>query len=275
MNTLGKILTFLILIMSISFMILSILLGATHREWKKEAEEYRRQTQEHQRAAENARSMIGQKDTVLEVERVARQRQLAQLEARLKESVDAWRDRESKLRTEQANNADLLAKLNSTNQRLADQDKEVAELKEINSKLAADVANTLSLVQNLTNEKYELENQLYDLRKLQADLSASLAQKTRVMKRVGLTETDPTDHIPPALDGVVTKVADDRQLIAVGLGSDDGLRVGHELEVYRNNRYIGKIRITHTEFNHAVGQVIRDFMQDQVREGDHVTSRLE
>jgi hypothetical protein len=274
MNTLGKILTFLILIMSVGFMILSIMLGATHRSWKKEAEEYRARTQEALRAADDAKSKIGQKDITLEVERVARQRQLAQLESRLKEAVDASRDRETKWRTEQANNADLLAKLNSTNQRLADQDKEVGELKEVNRKLAADIVNTLSLVQNLTNEKYELENQLYDLKKLQADLSATLAQKTRVMKRLGVSDTDPTDHIVPPLNGVVIKVGDDRQLVAVGLGSDDGLRVGHELEVFRNNRYVGKIRITKTDFNQAVGQVVRDFMQDQIREGDHVTSRL-
>jgi hypothetical protein len=274
MNTLGRILTLLILIMSIGFMILSIMLGAAHRNWKEEATQYRRLTEEYQRAADDAKSRAGQKDIVLEVERVARQRQLAQLESRLKIALDDLRDRESRWKTEQANNADLLAKLNSTNQRLADQDREVAELKEINRQLAADVVNTLSLVQNLTNEKYELENQLYDLKKLQADLSSTLAQKTRVMNRLGVSDTDPTDHIVPPLNGVVTKVGGDRQLVAIGLGSDDGLRVGHEMDVYRNDRYIGKIRITKTEFNVAVGQVVRDFMQDQIREGDHVTSRL-
>jgi hypothetical protein len=274
MNLLGKILTMLIALMSVCFLILSVLLGAAHRNWKKEAENFRQKAQEAQRAADDAKSQIGQKDITLEVERVARQRQLAQLESRLKTSLDGLRDRETKWKTEQANNADLLAKLNSTNQRLADQDREVAELKETNRKLAADIANTVSLVQNLTNEKYELQNQLYDLQKIQADLSASLAQKTRVMKSVGVSDTDPTDHIVPPLDGVVRTVGNDRKLVAIGLGSDDGLRVGHEMDVYRDNRYIGKVRITKTDFNVSVAEVLRDFMQDQIREGDHVTSRL-
>jgi predicted nucleic acid-binding Zn-ribbon protein len=274
MNWLGKTLTLLIFLMSVCFLVLSVMLGAAHRNWKIEAENFRARAKEYQLAADDAKAQIGRKDLTLEVERVARQRQLAQLESRLKIAIDDLRDRETKWKTEQANNADLLTKLNSTNQRLADQDKEVAELKETNSKLAADVTNSVALVQNLTNEKYELENQLYDLKKLQADLTASLAQKTKVMKSVGISDTDPTDHIVPPLDGVVRNVNADRKLVGIGLGSDDGLRVGHEMDVYRNDKYIGKIRVTKTDFNVAVAEVIPDFMQDQIREGDHVTSRL-
>lgn len=274
MNLLGKTLTILIFLMSVCFLVLSVMLGAAHRNWKKEAESMKTRAQEYRLAAEDAKAQIGQNDVKLEAERVSRQRQLAQLETRLDAAQKDLLDRETKWKTEQANNADLLSKLNSTNQRLADQDKEVSELKESNRKLAADIANTVALVQNLTNQKYELENQITDLRKLQADLSASLAQKTKVMKNIGVSDTDPTDHIVPPLDGVVRKVADDRKLVAIGLGSDDGLRVGHEMDVYRNDRYIGKVRITKTDFNVSVAEVVRDFMQDQIREGDHVTSRL-
>ncbi len=274
MNKIGNILTGLILIMSVWFLVISIMLGASHRNWRQAAEKFNNEAKQYQRTAEDAKSKGGQKDLLLEAERVARARQLAQLESRLRIAVTDLGDRETKWRTEQALNADLLAKLESTNQRLAEQDKEVAELKEINRNQQTEVARNVSLVQNLTNQKYELENQLHDLKKLNADVSAALAQKTKVMKARGLTDTDPTDHLVPPVQGRVTKVGDDRQIVAIELGSDDGLRVGHELDVYRNNRYIGKIRITSTEFNLAYGRIIRDFMQDQIREGDHVTSRL-
>ena len=39
MNLTGKILTFLILFLSVAFLVLAVMVGATHQEWKKIAKE--------------------------------------------------------------------------------------------------------------------------------------------------------------------------------------------------------------------------------------------
>ncbi len=276
MNYIGKILTVLILLMSVAFLVVAVMLGATHRNWKAEASQLRSEADRLRRVSEDAKSRGGEKDLVLARERVARQRQLAQLESRLQIAEANFAERERALQVAQTSvttNSDLLTQAEA---RLRAQDEELRELKEARRQLSADIAEKFSLVQNLTNQIYELSNELEVLRKTNGDLSSSLAQKTRVMKANGLTDTDLTDQIVPQLSGVVIQVAQDNEkwLVAIGLGTDDGLRVGHELDVYRNDRYIGKIRITKTDHNGAVGQAIRDFMQDRIREGDYVTSRL-
>lgn len=274
MNLIGKILTILILLMSVSFFFISIMLGATHRNWKEAATRFKNEADQYQRVAEEAKSRGGQKDIVLARERVSRQMQLAQLESRLKIAEDNLRDRENLLRTEQTRNKDITEALNLAERRLQKKDEEVQNLFEDKRNLAADIADKFSLVQNLTNQIYELSNQLDELKKSNSDLSATLAQKTRVMKAWGLSDTQTTDHIVPKLNGRVTRVASDNSLVGIGLGTDDGLRVGHELDIYRNDRFIGKVRITKTDFNESVAEIIRDYMQDRVREGDNVTSRL-
>lgn len=94
------------------------------------------------------------------------------------------------------------------------------------------------------------------------------------MVRNGLTDQSLTDHIVPKLDGIVTKIADANDMIAFGLGTDDGLRTGHVLDVYRGDRYIGKVTVVKSDFNVSVARVNKDFMQDRIQEGDHVTSRF-
>lgn len=274
MNLAGKILTVLILLMSVCFFFISIMLGAAHRNWKEAATRYRSEAEQFQRVAEDARSRGGEKDLILARERVARQMHTAQLESRLRIAEENAREKDLAWREEQARSTEIGEALKLAERRLERKDEEVQNLKDDKRTLATDVADKFALVQNLTNRIYELSNELDALKKSNSELSANLAQKSRVMRSYGLSDTQPTDHIVPKLSGRVTRVGQDNRLIAIGLGSDDGLRVGHELDIYRDDRYVGKIRVTRTDFNTSVGEVIRELMQDIVREGDNVTSRL-
>ncbi len=274
MNYIGKILTLLIMLMSVCFLVTAVMVGAAHRNWKAEAKLYKEQAEQSKIVAAEAKSKTGAKDQLLNSERTARAFQLAQLESQLKIAKDNYDQRETQLSAELAISQERLRRLEQTEARLAIQDAEVASLKAANSKLAADIAAKFALVQNLTNEKSELQNQRDSIQNMNEDLSADLAQKTKVMKSVGVDNDSLVDHIAPKIDGAVTRVVDAGNLIAIALGSDDGLRVGHEMDVYRNDRYIGKVRISKTDFNDSVAQVIKDFMQDRVQEGDHVTTKF-
>lgn len=274
MNLIGKILTGLILVMSVGFFFISIMLGATHRNWKEAATQYKNEADQFQRVAEEAKSRGGQKDLVLARERVARQMHTAQLESRLRIAEENAREKERSWRAEQARSTEIGEALKLAERRLERKDEEVQNLKEDKRQLSADVADKFALVQNLTNRIYEISNELEELKKSNSDLSSTVAQKTRVMKAYGLSDTQTTDHIVPKVSGRVTRVGQDNKLIAIGLGSDDGLRVGHEMDVFRDDRYIGKVRITRTDYNVSVAEVIRELMQDIVREGDNVSSRL-
>ena len=57
----------------------------------------------------------------------------------------------------------------------------------------------------------------------------------------GLTKDTPVDGIPPEMRGKVLAVNRDN-MIEVSLGSDDGLRAGHTVEVYRGQQVLGPRR---------------------------------
>ena len=55
---------------------------------------------------------------------------------------------------------------------------------------------------------------------------------------------------------------------------DDGLKVGHSLDVYRGNTYLGRIVIKKTNPDRAVGQVKKELQRGQIKRGDRVTTRF-
>ena len=81
----------------------------------------------------------------------------------------------------------------------------------------------------------------------------------------------PKDRVP-TLDGDVTAVA--AGTIQVSLGSDDGLQVGHTLEVYRGGEYIGRAVVKTVLPDHAVAEIVKAYARGIVQRGDKVTTRL-
>jgi hypothetical protein len=58
------------------------------------------------------------------------------------------------------------------------------------------------------------------------------------------------------------------------VGTHDGIRLNHELDVVREGRFLGRIRIVNVEKDRAVGRIVRDYYVSQIRAGDTVTSKL-
>ena len=55
---------------------------------------------------------------------------------------------------------------------------------------------------------------------------------------------------------------------------DDGLQQGHELEVYRDDTYLGRVRIVTVRPDKAVAEVMKDYKRGFIQRGDRVASRL-
>ena len=141
----------------------------------------------------------------MEAERASRAMQLAQLESQLKVLSDLRDSKESELRVVEEQSQKQLDELENAQKRISDQDVEVAGLRANNKKLIDDIATQFSLVRNLTNQSFELKNQIELLKKKEMDLVANLAMSKKVLDRNGLTVNSLTDHIVPKLDGLVVK----------------------------------------------------------------------
>ena len=274
MKWMGQTLTLLILIMSICFFVISIMVGATHRNWKDAATKANQIASSATARLEEAKTQTGEKQKLLAAEKFSRAMQIAQLESQLKRANEEYRAKEEQLRKETELGQQLISQLEQSEKRLSQQDQEVASLKDGNSKLVDEIADKFAMVQNLTNQQFELGNRLDAVQQLNQDLTENLAVKDRIMKANGLTDTDFTDDITPPIDAFIVKVSDRGDAIGISAGTDDGLRVGHEFDIYRSDRYVGKLVITRVDHDVSVGRIIKDFMKDRVRKGDHVTSKF-
>ncbi len=273
MSLMGKIFTLLIFFMSICFLVISVMVGASHRNWKDIASQMQADAKAAQNRVNEAKTNTDEKLKLLSAERVSRAMQLGQLESQLKRAREDFITKEAQYRKSTEISQARLAELEQVNNRIKQQDSEIEALKQNNSKLVDDVALQYSLVRTLTSQTYELKNQIELLEEKEGDIVAKLAQADRVLKANSLTPASLTSHIPPKVDGVVLRIGGDGYF-AVKLGSDDGVRVDHVMDIYRQDRFIGKGTVVTTKEDLCVLKVVKDYMKDSVREGDHVTSKL-
>lgn len=80
------------------------------------------------------------------------------------------------------------------------------------------------------------------------------------------------DNAPlPKVRGEVTTIGSNG-LVEISLGSDDGLRAGHELDVFRRTTYMGRIKVLKTTPDRAVGGVFKEPKEGKIEKGDRVTT---
>ena len=102
---------------------------------------------------------------------------------------------------------------------------------------------------------------------------AEISKYKRVTDVLGVNPNMPVEAIAPPLDGIVTAVGD-KNLIEVSLGSDDGLRVGHRVEVFRDNNYLGSALVLKTDPDRAVAQVDEKTQRGLIKVSDRVATKL-
>lgn len=276
MNLMGKILTGFILLMSIVFLVLAVMVGASHRNWKEVAAENKTQAEFYMKLLNSAKEESSQKLRSLELEKVVRQQQLQQLFAQLEIEKNNRDVALKSLSDEKVINAELSTALNRSESRLANQDTEVENLKQSNKRLVDEIALKRTEVVALTNEINQTMAKLQVLESRAQDMSSQLANAQKVLKTVGKTIDSPTYDIPEKVEGVVVQVEKtaDAELLVISLGTDDGIRTGHTMDIYRGNRFIGKAVVSRSDANQSLLKVTPEYRQTAVREGDHVTTKL-
>ena len=106
-------------------------------------------------------------------------------------------------------------------------------------------------VVRLTDELNQAVNEKEQLRKRTAELAKDLAKADEALRYFDINKnSDYKTQGPPKVDGIVTSVLE-AGLVEISLGSDDGLRKGHQLEVYRigggQSTYVGRIEVVKTD----------------------------
>jgi len=239
MKLVGNILTVLILL---------IMTVSTHRNWKQAADTLQIEYDTLNTKLQQAKTGTIQKEQSIIAEKVARAQQLAQLESQLASQQSEVDDLSKLLNEETIISKERLARLNK------------------------EVATSYEKLTDLTNSTFELGTRIEELETLNQDLSASVAKWNKVAKFNRWDENDLINDIVPLVNAVVVRTEGPR--FAVLAGSDDGLREGHVLDIYRADTFVGRGIVREVQNDLAVLETVREFMQASVKEGDNVTSKF-
>lgn len=271
-NVLGKIFIFALFVMSLVLMTFAIAVYSSHTNWQVKAKATQEQLdktraeanfykQEKERMEQNVASSEAARDQVI----AKFQQSLLEKDKELKDLKDK---RNEKLEEMQAK----LIELASAEEKLTDARKTLADLQ-------ADVREKQQLVDEQVQRSAQLAAQLHEKESFLAianerkeQLEKQVAQARILLKQSGLSiDSLPKDRVPK-IDGVVVAVADNA--IEVSLGGDDGLQAGHQIEVYRNDEYLGRAVVKTVKTDRAVAILLREYSRGIVQRGDKVTTRL-
>ena len=243
-NVLGKIFVFAIFVMSLMLMSFAVAIYSSHVDWQKKAKET--------------------KETLDKV--AAEKASLDEEITRLTENVA----------TSEAARDQVIAKFQ---QALIEKDKELKTLKDGRDQKLAEMQQKISdlatVEDDLTQARKEvaqLQAEVNDKQQkvdTQVDRAAEIAGQLH--EKESFLESLPKDRVP-TINGVVMAVVDDS--IEVSLGFDDGLQTGHQIEVYRNDEYLGRAIVKSVKPDRAVAVLVREYSRGIVQRGDKVTTRL-
>ena len=278
MTLLGKSFTVVIFLLSLAFMVLALAVNASHRNWrdlvlgqggyKERIEAISRENEQLEDAQQRAQAALAREQVARRTALAALQTQLDQLQAELALRISSVQ----KLEGELSNLAQLdkiraeeLQSLTETAEKLREQIRKEQEDRD------ALFAQTLVLQDNLNQARgvrLELETRNTSLQK-------ELTRFREVADHMGIDPDAPLDGAPPQRNGNVLFVNRSKGLAEVSIGQDDGLRTGHELDVTRDDRFIGRLRVVKTSPNRAVAKIMKDYSEGFILEGDRVDTSAE
>ena len=282
MTLLGKSFSVIILILSLTFMVLALAVNASHRNWKdvvitgvngqpglKKQIETIEQTNEQLRDSEaNLKEDLAREQAARRTALASMATQLDQLKVQLEDKTREVQDKSSQVteltQTDKSRAQDL-EKLTEENRRYREQIK--TEQKD-RDELFAETLVLVDQMNKLRGFKQQLEER-------NRQLMAQVTRFQEVVTAYGIDVNEPLDGAPPERNGRVLVINRPRELVEVSIGFDDGLREGHFLEVTRKGRYIGKLRVRNTTPNRAVAEILRDYTDGLMLEGDRVDTTLD
>ena len=276
MNFFGKILTGLICIVALFLMWVSIMVYATHKNWKADADALKGRLDQANSTNTQLQSEKDSLESQLAAEIAHREQDVAKLEserqaliaqaATIQSELDQLRQQErantAAVASTQANNETLTAEVEVLR-------KQIREHQQTRDEAFATMIRA-------TDQLHQAQGDLSSLKERNMQLVSDLGTKTMLLNENNIDPDVDPQAIVPRVRGEVfaTRRSAGNQLIEVTIGADDGLKPGHTVEVFRGERYLGRVEILTTEPDRAVGRVLRRFQQGQIQEGDHVATRL-
>lgn len=285
MTLVGKIFTMLVFVMSLVFMSFAVMVFATHKNWKEAAlsKEIAKSTNAIGLRTQLEQAYLSKRALEVELENLktqlaehqaARRQALAVLQTKVQESLADLTNTQKELADLQTAHTEAVAKLGVVQTTLDKFEKENSAIRTEIVTISQDRDEKLARVVSLGDLVNQAQTKLVQLEERRQQLVAQVAFQKLALETNGIDPNGPQPvSLERAVDGVVTAVSE-KDLIEISIGLDDGIREGVTLEVYRANKYLGKVIVRKVTANRSVAQIVKEFIQGPIRKGDRVASKI-
>jgi len=271
-NVLGKIFVFGVFVMSLMLMSFAVAIYSSHVNWQEVA----KKKQEDLDKLKAEETSLNQEITRLTANVATSEAARDQIVAKFQQALI---EKDKELKTLKDARDDKLTEMQKKIADLATVEADLTRAREEVTKLQAEVRDKQQKVDSQVTRAAEIAGQLHEKESFleianerKAQLEKQVAQARLLLKQTGLSlDSLPKDRVP-TMNGVVMAVADDA--IEVSLGFDDGLQTGHQIEVYRNDEYLGRAIVKSVKPDRAIAVLVREYSRGIVQRGDKVTTRL-
>jgi len=282
MTFVGKILVVVIMVFALFFLAVSTVVFSTAKNWKEETARLNKTIGDLNGKVKAANDEAAVRKTQLEAAQADFKKTADALDLRIKDMNQALDARQKEL-TEQRTVVETAQETSKT--ALAQAEARTKETELLHNQLLAVTkqSDEYKIQQNELNDQIRIQQrQLETAKKNNDDLKERVLLLSSVIRRNGLSDDvlqiKRSAGAPPDVEGQVTRVDARNQRVEISIGSDDGLAVGHELQVFRTKptpEYIGRIQIEGVEPDQAVGKVIGNTLHGKkIQEGDIVAPKI-
>lgn len=281
MTFVGRIFVIVIMAFSLLFLGISTVVFTTMKNWKAEADKQKQNVAKLQTDLNTAKASSDASKKDLEAAKTAYDTQTKMLNDQLKALNDEIASDRDQITAARSKVADAQTNAKTALAEAEDRRIETTKLREQKAAIEKQ-ANDYKLNQTELNDKIrELERMLETTQRTRDDLRDQVARFSTKLRQNGLSD-DITAirgiETPPKVAGEVLRVGPKGQTIEFTNGSDEGLVVGHEMQVFRTKprvEYLGKIKIIEVDPDQSVGRVIGKTVNGkEIREGDIVSSTI-
>lgn len=289
MNLVGKIFVFLVFVMSLVFASLSVMVYSTHTNWRDEVlrEEavgskqvgWVKQLENAENSNKELTAMLADREAKLAQELAEKRQAIAKLEATNVNLQAQQSKSQSDYQKLLAIHAEKLAKLESTAKEIVQAQKVIADLRQAIKRQQETIDQVAADMIVRTEANNQLAGEVERLTETNQELTGLVARAKELIAVISenrhTIQDDPTQLGPGVVEGVILAVSqkDKDTFVALSLGSDDGLKIGHELQVYRGSRYLGNVVVTRTDPDRSAARVDRSRRLGPIQVRDRFESR--
>lgn len=171
------------------------------------------------------------------------------------------------------------ADLRVAQEQLEAAEEQVAQLQDDVAERTAELARANQQVSQLEREKDGLQARMDDMEMRMAEMEEeNLELAERIAEQQALIadyegelfDDDAAIGTPEGLSGRILVVMPEWNFVVLDIGSEQGLSLQTEMLVHRDEKLIGRVRVSSVENELAVAEIMTDWQLDPLQEGDHV-----